>query len=74
MEELVKYIVTALADYKDEVEVSTEGENIKVVVKKADMGRIIGKEGRIAKAIRSIVRSVGQKNGQKMGVEIIEKD
>lgn len=62
MEQLVRYIVQNLVSNKDAVKIVTEqdGENtftIKVVVDKADLGRVIGKGGKIAQSIRAIVKT-----------------
>lgn len=61
MEELVKYIVENLVSNKDAVKVSSEKTDnetvIKVVVAKEDMGKVIGKGGKIAQSIRSIVKT-----------------
>ena len=74
MKELVEVIAKSLVDYPDEV-VVTETENEKAIVlelrvAQSDMGKVIGKQGRIAKAIRVIMRSGAAKNNQKIAVEI----
>ena len=73
MTELVKFLVTSLVDNADEVKV-TEGEDnaVDIQVAKSDMGKVIGKDGKIAKAIRTIVRAAGAKNGVKYTVNILE--
>ena len=56
MTELVKFMVTELVDKKDEVRITMGDDNtVNVKVAKSDMGKVIGKDGRIAKAIRTIV-------------------
>ena len=65
MKELVEVIAKSLVDYPDEV-VVTETENEKAIVlelrvAQSDMGKVIGKQGRIAKAIRSVVKAPPQK-------------
>ena len=76
MEELVKYVISNLVDDKDSFEVKTvtEGENtvINIVVEKKEIGKVIGKQGRIAKAIRMLVKAAS-KDGGKYYVDIIEK-
>ena len=76
MEELVKSIALALVDNKDEVSVSTtvkEGETVvELRVAPSDMGKVIGKQGRIAKAIRVVVKAGAAKMGESINVEIIQ--
>ena len=74
MVELVKYMVDGLVDNKDAVEITMEGEDvINVKVDKNDLGKVIGKDGRIAKAIRTIVKAVGNKRQIKYTVVILEE-
>lgn len=74
MKELVEVIAKALVDYPDEVVVieSMKGEDtlIELKVAPADMGKVIGKQGRIAKAIRSVVKAAASKEDKKVIVEI----
>lgn len=72
MQELVQYIINGLVDDKDSVKVEVEDETVKVTVAKSDMGKIIGKQGRTAKAIRTVVRAAGAKDGKKYSVDILE--
>ncbi len=72
MTELVKYIVTALVDKKDEVSVTEDGDVLTVKVAKDDMGKIIGKQGRIIRSIRSVVKAASIKQGRNCSVEIDE--
>lgn len=75
MKELVEVIARALVDHPDEVVVSekTEGKNVTVElhVAPSDMGKVIGKQGRIAKAIRSVVKAASSKDNIKVDVEIV---
>lgn len=75
MKELVEVIAKALVDNPDEVVVTekTEGKNVMVElhVSPADMGKVIGKQGRIAKAIRSVVKAASSKENLRVDVEII---
>ena len=77
MTELVKYIVLQFAEKKDEVEfIEEEVDNvvtITVVLNEEDMGKVIGRQGKIAKAMRTIVKSAAAKSGKKYNVEIKEK-
>ena len=74
MKELVEVIAKALVDNPDEVVVteSMKGEDtlIELKVAHADMGKVIGKQGRIAKAIRSVVKAAASKEDRKVIVEI----
>lgn len=74
MKELVEVIAKALVDNPDEV-VVTEYENddelvIELKVAPSDMGKVIGKQGRIAKAIRSVVKAASSRLEKKVMVEI----
>ncbi|WP_342756006.1 KH domain-containing protein [Kineothrix sedimenti] len=75
MKELVEVIAKALVDSPDEVVVTekTEGKNVVVElhVAQSDMGKIIGKQGRIAKAIRSVVKAASSKDNKRVDVEIV---
>ena len=75
MKELVEIIAKALVDNPDEV-VVTETEKDKAVivdlkVAPSDMGKVIGKQGRIAKAIRSVVKAAASKENKKVIVDIM---
>ena len=74
MKELVEVIAKALVDNPEEVVVTQKGEgrNITVELHVADdMGKVIGKQGRIAKAIRSVVKAASTKDNKRVDVEII---
>lgn len=76
MEELIRAIVRGLVDDKDNITVTKDdpAEDGTIVyhirVAPDDMGRVIGKQGRIAKAIRTLVRAASTKSGEKAMVEI----
>ncbi len=76
VKELITAIVKALVDYPDAVNITEiEGERTVVYelrVDKADLGKVIGREGRMARAIRSIVAAAALKQGKRAMVEIIE--
>ena len=76
MKEAVEKIVSRLVDDKEAVEVSEESNDRAVVVKlrvaPTDMGRIIGREGRTIKAIRSLLFAAGQKHGKRFVLDIVE--
>ncbi|NLI60165.1 MAG: KH domain-containing protein [Clostridiales bacterium] len=75
MGELVKFIAQSLVDNPDQVDVrEIEGEQTVVIelrVAPEDMGKVIGKQGRIAKAIRTVVKAAATKNNKRAVVEII---
>ena len=76
MKELVETIAKALVDSPDEV-VVTESETereivLQLHVAQEDMGKVIGKQGRIAKAIRSVVKAAASKEDKKVIVEIVQ--
>ncbi len=76
MKELVEVLAKALVDHPDEVVVTeTEKDNATIVelrVSPTDMGKVIGKQGRIAKAIRSLVKAAAAKDDRKVVVEIVQ--
>ena len=75
MKELVEVIAKALVEHPDEVVVTQkeEGKHItlELHVAASDMGKVIGKQGRIAKAIRSVVKAASSRENQKVDVEIV---
>ncbi|NLL75719.1 MAG: KH domain-containing protein [Clostridiales bacterium] len=75
MKELVEVIAKALVDNPDEVVVTEKSEGRNIVVElhvaQSDMGKIIGKQGRIAKAIRSVVKAASSKDNKRVDVEIV---
>lgn len=75
MVELVEYIAKALVDHPENVTVNqVEGEQsiiLELKVDPEDMGKVIGKQGRIAKAIRTVVKAAAAKDGKRVVVEII---
>ena len=76
MVELVKYIAQSLVEKPDAVDVkaveSEEGVTIELRVDADDMGKVIGKQGRIAKAIRTVVKAASAKSEKPVYVEIVE--
>ncbi|MGD1992092.1 MAG: KH domain-containing protein [Anaerolineae bacterium] len=75
MKDLIEYIAKSLADEPSKVDVSEiEGENsviLELRVGPEDMGRIIGKGGRTANAMRSLVRVLAAKQGKRVTLEIV---
>lgn len=75
MKALVELIVKSLVDQPEMVKVTeTEGESVlilEVSVASSDVGKVIGKEGRIANAIRTVVKAASMKQGKKVTLEIL---
>ena len=76
MKELLTYIAQNLVEQPDQVAV-TEYENagetvLELHVAAEDMGKVIGRQGRIAKEIRALMRSVAQRQGKRVSVEIMD--
>ena len=74
MKELVEVIAKALVDNPDEVVVTESAKNDEIIVEltvaPSDMGKVIGKQGRIAKAIRAVVKAAASREDKKVIVEI----
>lgn len=76
MKELLLYIARNLVDHPDAVTVTeVPGEQeltLELRVDPEDMGKVIGRQGRIAKEIRTLVRSCAQRDGQRVTVDIVD--
>ncbi|MBR4157769.1 MAG: KH domain-containing protein [Oscillospiraceae bacterium] len=76
MKELLTYIARSLVDHPDEVSVTErteDGETVfEVRVADGDMGKIIGRQGRIVKEIRVLMKAVAQRQGKKVSVEVLD--
>ncbi|MGB7201172.1 MAG: KH domain-containing protein [Pyrinomonadaceae bacterium] len=76
MKEAVEKIIKALAGEPDLVQVDeiADGKNVRIEVRVADgdMGRVIGREGRTVKAIRSILFAAGHKHGKRFHLDLVE--
>ena len=74
MKELLTYIAQSLVEHPEAVSVTefeSAGETVlELRVAPEDMGKVIGRQGRIAKEIRALMRSVAQRQGKKVSVEI----
>lgn len=78
MKDVLELIITNLVDNKEEVSIEEVSNNeksvdFKVKVASNDMGKIIGKQGRVAKSIRTVMKSVAGKEGKKVNVEFVEE-
>ena len=74
MKELLLYMAQNLVDHPDQVsvtEITGEETTLELRVAPEDMGKVIGRQGRIAKEIRTIIKSVAQRKGEHINVEII---
>ena len=76
MKELLEAIVKTLVQFPQEVNVTLierdDAQLLELRVNPADMGKVIGKQGRIAKAIRTVMRAASGRDGKKVIVDIIE--
>ena len=77
MIELIKYVVGRFAEKPDEVEydINDDGKNVSVTVtlSSSDMDKVIGRQGKIAKALRTLVRVGSVKENKKYNIEIVER-
>ena len=77
MKELVRYLARSLVNHPEAVEIKeTEGEAASVLelrVAKEDLGRIIGKQGRTAKSIRTLLNAAASRTNRKVVLEIVEE-
>ncbi len=76
MEQLVDYIARSLVDSPEDVKISSHEEEdtvtIELSVAKEDLGKIIGKQGRTARAMRTLLSATGEKEKKKIRLEILE--
>ena len=76
MKEILELIITNLVDNKDEVSIeeiiNNTNVDYKVKVSKEDMGKVIGKQGKVAKSIRTVMKSVSAKEGKRANIEFVD--
>ena len=76
MKELLLYMAKSLVDDPDSVAVvektEEDGKVLELHVAEGDMGKVIGRQGRIAKEIRTVIKTVAQRTGEKVTVEIVD--
>ena len=77
MKEILKTIIENLVDDTESIEITTEKENNKIIelqvkISKDDMGKVIGKQGRTANAIRTLMKSVAGKENKKINIEFVD--
>ncbi|MBQ9781804.1 MAG: KH domain-containing protein [Clostridia bacterium] len=75
MLELIKYIVGNFATSEVEYVVEEKGDvvNVTIILDESDMGRVIGRQGKLAKALRTLVRAGSSKDSKKYNIDIKEK-
>ncbi len=77
MTELIKFVVETFAEKPDKIEydITERGNtvNVKITLDPEDMGKVIGRQGKIAKALRTLVRAGGQNENKKYNLEIKER-
>jgi len=77
MLEIIKFIINQFAEKPDQIEYKVEevgkDVNITVILEESDMGKVIGRQGKIAKALRTLVRAGSQKENKKYNIEIQER-
>ncbi len=75
MKDLIEYIAKSLVEHPDQVEVSESGGNrvrIELSVAKDDMGRVIGKGGKVANSIRTLLRVAAEREGKQATLDVTE--
>jgi hypothetical protein len=75
MKDLVEYIAKSLVDNPEEVQVTQSGGNrvrIELRVAQSDMGRVIGKNGKVANSIRALLRVAAEREGKQAALDVME--
>ncbi len=74
-DKLVRYLITSLVDHPDEVQIETKREDetvtYEVTLNSEDVGKVIGRQGRVIKAIRTLARAAGSAEGLQVDVEVM---
>lgn len=74
MLDLIRYVVEQFAEHPEDVEYKTEERGnsvlVTVILEEGDMGKVIGRQGKIAKALRSLVKAATPRGGKKYNIEI----
>jgi len=74
--ELLRYIATLLVDHPDDIRVEevagAEGTVLRLTVRREDIGKVIGKQGRTARAVRNLVTAAAQAHGQRVSVHVVD--
>ena len=74
VEDIIKAIVDSPENVKTERTIDERGVLIKLYVDPTDMGKVIGKDGKTAKAVRTLLRVIGAKNNARLNLKIVEPD
>ena len=78
MKDLIEYIAKSLVDHRDEVQVRESGGGsrvrIELSVSKDDMGRVIGRGGKVANSIRTLLRVAAEREGKQATLDVIEPE
>lgn len=76
MKDLLEFLARSIVDHPDQVQVeereNTDGVLLRLTVAKEDVGKVIGKQGRIARALRTVVKASAVKEGKQATVEIVD--
>jgi uncharacterized protein len=76
MKDLIEYIAKSLVDHPDEVEVRQSGSgsriHLELKVNADDMGRVIGRSGRVANAVRTLLRVAAEREGKQVTLDVLE--
>lgn len=76
MKDLIEYIAKSLVDHPEEVEVTQSGSGsrirLELKVHADDMGRVIGKSGRVANAVRTLLRVAAEREGKQVTLDVLE--
>ena len=71
-ESVLEYVARSIVDDPDAVRVEADGPTLRLFVAQEDMGKVIGRRGRVAQAIRTLVRAAGAKEGTDVSVDIVD--
>jgi predicted RNA-binding protein YlqC (UPF0109 family) len=69
---VLEYLARSIVDTPDAVNVETDGSTLRLHVAADDMGKVIGRRGRVAQAIRTVVRAAGAREGATVNVDIVD--
>ena len=72
--DVAKYIMEQLVEHPDDLSVSATDGEILILINKADMGRVIGKMGKTARAVRTVLRAAASRENMRYNVEFKEKN